>query len=76
MTVCKEEMWFVLSKNGFVNAIRPFVEQLPANDQLQVYFNSRRINREHHSPLITVGGWGSPTSAAQRIDQFNAYFTM
>ena len=28
-------------EQGFVNAIRPFVERLPANDQLQVYFNSR-----------------------------------
>ena len=54
-------------EQGFVNALRPFVERLPANDQLQVYFNSRRINREYHSPLISIGEWGSPTCAAQRI---------
>lgn len=55
-------------EQGFVNAIRPLVEHLPANDQLQVYFNSRRINREiYHSPLISVGEWGTPTSVAQRI---------
>lgn len=54
-------------EQGFVNAIRPLVEHLSANDRLQVYFNSRRINREYHSPPITVGEWGTPTSVVQRI---------